>query len=527
MRYLLLWKKGASNKVRRLCFALAASFCFYAMVIFSSSAQNEPANITLDFKDANIQSVLRILAEKGNVNIVSGKDVTGTVTIRLVDVPWDRALDVILKTYGYGYERDGNIILVSSLDKLAQKKKAEEEQKKSDSEFKKIESEQKKAESEQKKAESDIQPVVTEVFVLSYLDANDAKKVIEPQLSSKGKITVVETKGKKGWKFGSVTAGGASTTSGKLERSTEEGEARSKTLIISDIPSYMEKIRLILNEIDVMPKQVLIETKILEVSRNKLKDLGLEWGTGSTGAENETISSTPLRKNNLGETTQAIGAHDLGTQVTPSVFNPQSSGLTPGNTGLKIVYQKLSGMQFEMIMHALEEDADVNTLSNPKVLTLDNQEATILVGTKYPILEANVSGTDVTTTTSTLKYYQDIGIQLNVVPQISGDKYINMIVHPAVTSYTDTLKARSSTGQITAEYPIIQTREAETQIMMKDGETIVIGGLLKDVKSTGKFSVPILGDLPFIGRLFSRETNTVSKIDLLIFITARIVEPNK
>lgn len=469
-------------------------------------AQELEGTITIDFKDADIQSVLRILAEKGNVNIVYGRDVVGVITMRLNEVPWQKALDVILRTYGYGYEKEGNIITVTPMGKLTEQKKAEKEL-------------------------SEVQPVVTEVFTLKYLDANDAKKVIDPQLSPRGKVTVVDIKGKKGWKFGEVVAGaGTSGGSTKLERETKPEESRSKTLVVSEIPPYMDKIREILKKIDIMPKQVLIETKIVEVSKDKLKDLGFEWGTGSTGAESSTITPVTIRRTKEAISTEqrpseVVGAHNLGTQVTPASFVPKATGLTAANTGMEILFRKLTGTQFEVILHALEEDVGVNTLSKPHILTLDNQEATIMVGTKYPILDTNVSGTDSTTTTSSLKYYQDIGIQLNVVPQISGDNYINMIVHPAITSYTDTLKAKSSTGVITAEYPIIQTREAETQVMMRDGETIVIGGLLKDVKSKSKFKVPILSDIPLLGLLFTRDTTDTEKIDLLIFITARIIEP--
>ncbi|MDD5450055.1 MAG: type IV pilus secretin PilQ [Candidatus Omnitrophica bacterium] len=480
---------------------LTGGFALYGLwsMCAPSAAQEAESNIMLDFKDADIQSVLRILSEKGNVNIVSGKDVVGTVTMRLVDVPWQKALDVILKTYGYGYEREGNIITVAPLDKLTEQKKAEKEL-------------------------SDIQPVISEVFTLKYLDANDAKKVIEPQLSPRGKVTVVEVKGKKGWKFGEGQTGGSNASGGKLIREEKSADARSKTLVVSEIPPYMEKVRDMLQKIDLMPKQIMIETKIVEVNKDKLKDLGIEWGTGSTGAENTAITSVPLSKTkeantNDRRTAEAAGAHSLGSQITPSVFGPEATTLTAANTGLKILYQKLTGTQFEVILHALEEDVNVNTLSNPRILTLDNQEATILVGTKYPILETNVSGTDSTVTTQSLAYYQDIGIQLNVVPQISGDSYVNMIVHPAISSYTTTVGTNA--------YPILNIREAETQILMKDGETVVIGGLLKDVKSKGKFSVPILGKIPILGMLFTRDTNDTEKIDLLIFITARIMEPTK
>lgn len=158
-----------------------------------------------------------------------------------------------------------------------------------------------------------------------------------------------------------------------------------------------------------------------------------------------------------------------------------------------------------------------NTLSAPHVLTLSGQEARILIGEKFPILNTQVSGTTTTTTTTTLDYYQDIGIELFVVPQVSGDRHIDMIIHPVVSART------GSVG--TNQYPILDVREAETQIVMEDGETVVIGGLLKDVKAKSRVGLPFLGSLPVVGPLFSRATTDVAKIDLLIFITARVVTP--
>ncbi|MGE4357998.1 MAG: type II secretion system protein GspD, partial [Candidatus Omnitrophota bacterium] len=201
------------------------------------------------------------------------------------------------------------------------------------------------------------------------------------------------------------------------------------------------------------------------------------------------------------------------------------SGTEPFNTGLQIAYKRLTGFEFEAILHALSEDVEANVLSAPRIMTLDNQEASILVGTKYPILKADVAGTETTTTTTTLDYFQDIGIQLNVVPQIVGNDYINMIIHPAVTSYSSTVEAKSSEGTTLASYPIINTREAETQILVKNGETIAIGGLLKDVRSESRIGIPILSSIPLLGLLFQRKTIDTEKIDLLIFIRAFIVEP--
>jgi type IV pilus assembly protein PilQ len=439
--------------------------------------------VTLDFNEADIRNVLKIVSYKSGVNIITTPEVIGNVTIRLVDVPWDKALDAILKTYGFGYERQGNIITVAPIEKLTNLKKQEVEL-------------------------AQVQPTVTEVFNLKYIDAQDAKKALEPLLSGRGRITILEMTGQAGWEFGAQETG-------KRQRSSEEKMSRSKVLIVSDIPPALDKMREVIEKIDTMPQQVLIETKLVEVSRDKLKDIGFDWGTGTGGAETSAITVSDSG------TDQQVGGHILGSEVKPSGFSPKAgtniSGVEPYNLGLEVLFKRITGTQFEAILHALEEDVHTNTLSAPKIMALSNQEAAIIINTQYPILKQEQSGTgdDIITTTS-LDYYQDIGIQLNVVPQVSANNYINMVIHPAITSYTDTLGTTTS-------YPIIQNREAETRILMKDGETVVIGGLIKDVKTKSASGVPLLSKVPLIGKFFRRDTSDTEKVELLIFISARII----
>jgi len=458
-----------------------------------AAAAAAAGNVTLDFKDADIRNVLKIISYKSGMNIVTTPDVMGNVTIRLTEVPWERALDVILQTYGYGYEKKANIIFVAPIDKLTAQKKQEVEL-------------------------AQVQPTVSHVYMLKYLDAQDAKKALEPQLSPRGKITVLEMTGQAGWEFGSDALG-------KRKRVSEEKLGRSKTLIISDIPPVLDKIDEVISQIDVLPQQVMIQTRIVEVSRDTLRDLGIDVGTGTSGATDPSLTTV-----STGSSTAAAG-HSLSSQVSPSGFNPLASGISGNitstaayyNTGLQLLFQKLNGTEFEVMLHALEEDSRTNTLSAPRIMALNNQEATILVGTRYPILKQDTtsSSSSATVTTVTLDYYQDIGIQLNVVPQVGANNCVNMVVHPAVTSYTSTL---GGTG--VAQYPIIETREAETRILMRDGETIVIGGLLKDVKIKTRQGVPFLSRIPLLGLLFSRETFDTAKMDLLIFITANIIKEN-
>lgn len=475
------------------------AFCVFNFTLICYGQEEQTAvvkdlsrssNVTLDFKDADIRNVLKIISYKSGANIVTTPEVIGNVTIRLVDVPWENALDVILKTYGFGYEKRENIITVAPIDKLTAQKKQEAEL-------------------------AEVQPTFTEVFNLKYIDAQDAKNALEAQLSSRGKITVLQMTGQAGWEFGAVKKGESLTA----RKRTEELKGRSRTLIISDIPPVLDRIRAVIEEIDIKPQQVLIETRIMEVNKDKLKDVGIDLGTGSTGVTSG-IGHTPIGRSEGDGYSSTLGAHSVGTSgITPSVFGAKATGLTPTAGGLELIARKLTGAQFEAVLYALEEDVDTNTLSAPRIMALSNQEASILVGTKYPILKSEESTQTAYTVSRSLDYYQDIGIQLNVVPQVNAEEYINMVVHPAVSSQSGTIGSTASIA-----YPIIETREAETRVLMKDGETVVIGGLLKDIKSKSTIGVPILSKIPILGIFFRRDTIDTGKIDLLIFITAKIIK---
>jgi type IV pilus assembly protein PilQ len=456
----------------------------------SNMEEATPEKLNLNFENIDIRHVLKLIALKGNVNIVAGPEVSVEVSINLKGVMWHEALDILLATYGYGYDIVGNAIIVEPIEKLSAKRKAEKEL-------------------------TDVQLTVTKVFTMKYVDANDMKFVIEPQLSPKGTVTVLQETSR-GWDF----AGGGNVE--KREQTTTS-KLRSDKLVVTDIPPYLNKIKQVINELDVKPRQILIQAKIIEVNRDFLRDIGFDWGTGSTGARDSTITT-------VGMDNDRIGGQILESQVTPSSFGPEATAITgvyPYNAGLSLIFQKLSGTQFEVIFHALEENVDTNILSAPHIVTVDGREATILVGTKYPILKADITGTDTTTVTATLDYYQDIGIQLNVLPKIAEDDSINIVIHPAITDFTETLKARGSANQIIAEYPIIQTREAETSVFINNGETIVIGGLLKDVERYSEESVPLLSKIPILGYLFKRQTKDTEKIDLLLFITVHIIEDSQ
>ena len=501
-----------------------------------------PENVTFDFKDADIHNVLKIISFKSGVNIITTPDVIGTVTIRLVDVPWDLALEAILKSNGYGYQRSRNIILVGRLDTITRIQLEE--------------------------------PVKTEIIELKFLDAFDAQKVLLPLLTRRGQLSVLYKRGIKGWTFGTYTIGKEKQQAGALTRIGEDitkeetislgydekgnvaakaakglkEEQRSRTLIITDTASSLERIiTQVLPKIDIRPQQVLIEARIMEVNKNKLRDLGVDWGLGTAGAEpgadpSLLANQVVVAKNSAGVAGARAGGNMLGSTVAPSLFSPLEaiggatgpSAVFPYNMGAQLVFQKLTGWKFEAIVHALEEDADTNVLSAPRILTLDSQEASIMVGYHTPIFSTNVSssstagGAAASTITQTLDYYQEIGIKLFVVPQINKDGCINMIIHPSITSSSSNVNAQiTATGipaPVITPYPVIDVRETQTQILIKDGETVVIGGLLKDQDGKETQGIPFLENIPLLGGLFRRDTYIKKKSDLLIFITARLVK---
>jgi type IV pilus assembly protein PilQ len=467
-----------------------------AIVETSSTSEN----VTLDFKDADIRNVLKVISFKARVNIVPTPEVMGNVSIRLVDVPWEEALKVILRTYGFGYDKRENIITVAPIEKLTAQKRQE------------MEFEQ-------------IQPTITDVFNLRYLDAQDARKALAPQLSPRGRITILELTGQSGWEFGTDEPE-------KRKRISEGRISRSKTLIVTDIPPVMEKLKEVLQKIDIVPQQILIEAKLIEVSHNKLRDIGFNWGTGVDGQTSLSTSRQEVTVYYPTEDDQGYPTKSTYKDVIPVPQIPMNSAGTkilgaqsiPAAGIAELLFQKLTGTELEFVVKALEQKGYANTLSAPNITTLNNQEASILIGKKFPLIKTSISTETGSVTGQSLDKYQDIGIQLNVVPQIVGDDKINLIIHPAVTSSTQTVKAVNVNGQTMAEYPIILTREADTQVLLKSGETVVMGGLLTDAKTKTIKGIPILKDIPLLGLLFRSESITTDKLDLLIFISARIIK---
>lgn len=472
---------------------------------------------SLKFKDMDIRMVLQAISDEAkkegeNINIIATPDIEGLVSIDLKNIDWRTALKIILKTYNYSYTQRGDVITISGVQ-----------------------------------AQASPAGLKMELFKFKYLYADIAKAFITPLLSPEGKVSVLnvsEDKISDSVSSSSSVTASSSNTSGTASYtpttdtlggtgSAQSTPSHSRILAVYDIQDKLDQISTTLSELDVMPKQILIQAVIMEVNRDTLRDIGFEWGTGANGATAVNPSAVPAGS---GATIAGRNIAFGGNSITPGIFKPVEGasnfpGTYPYQAGMEVLFQQLAGSKLEVLVHALEEDVRTNTLSKPIIMAANNQLASILIGTQFPIIQTSTSTQSSYIVGGSLQQYLNIGIQLQVKPQICGanDEYINLLVHPIVSSYTKTVDVKSGgvPSTILVSYPIIDTREAVTQMLLKDGESIVMGGLLKNVKSNEDLGIPFLSKIPLIGNFFKRNTKDNSKTDLMIFITAKIVKPGE
>ena len=420
--------------------------------------ETSPGNITMDFKDADINNVLRILSYKSGVNIVTGKDVQGLVTIRLTDVPWEKALDVILRTYGFAYEREGNIIRVTTVENLAKEE------------------------------------LVTEVFVLNYAKAPEVMQSIGDILSERGRVRVDE---------------------------------RTNVLIVTDIATNLYKISQVVQRLDRRTPQVMIDAKIIETTLNDDETLGIDWQIQVAARGSARPTTFPFdRSNGLGRTFAPKGQTSAETTTSVTTGGGQSSSTTtafPTPFGFPFVqpsaftFGTLAFDQFAQVLQVLEHRRNTKILSSPRITTLNNQTASILVGEVLgiPIFERNENTGNVEITGYTDK---ELGVKLAVTPHVNEAGFILVDLHPEISSL---LGYDELTPEVKA--PHFAAREAKTQVLVKDGDTIAIGGLVSQNKVDTVRKVPLLGDIPGLGYLFKQKIKADTKTDLLFFVTVRVM----
>jgi type II secretion system protein D len=363
--------------------------------------------------------------------------------------------------------------------------------------------------------------IINKVYELKYVDANDVKAAVEKQLSPQGSITVFQKTTRAGWQMMGLGGGVEEIT----RQGTTKKEEKSNVLIVSDIPPVIEKMDKLIGELDILPRQILINALIVEINTDDASKLGINWDIEGqlTGGAIPTTFPFDKKEGTRGKFAPSIDPSLRGQGQTWPEADDLNPLVTAGHeefwpwvSSSSFTFGSLSFTAMQSVLEAMVTDVHTNLLSNPRIMTLDNQEASILVGERYPILASEV--TDSGTLRESLDRYESIGIQLLVLPQIWEGDRINMIIHPAVTAL-----GGSVTGSTGFTAPRITTREADTQVVIKNGETLVMGGLVKDQRVDTINKVPILGDIPLLGLLFRHKETEVDKIELLVFVTPRII----
>jgi type IV pilus assembly protein PilQ len=419
--------------------------------------------IDLDFKDADIHNILRLLSEVGNVNVVTADDVGGSITIKMKAVPWDQALDVILTAKGLGMVRRGNLIRVApqtTLEKERELAIAREKQRLA------------------------LAPLETRLVPVSYAGAASLQPRVNELLSERGKVAVDE---------------------------------RTNILVVRDIPENLDNIEELVRSLDTQTPQVLIEARIVEATTSFSNELGIQWGGDvvmSSATGNPTGLLFPSDITLAGGATDGsmplAGLSPFGGTPNPNfVVNFPAPAGTGRGAAIGLSMGSLSGnVNFSLRLSAFETTGQVRIISAPRVLTLDNHSATISQGTSIPYSQVGAQGVQTT--------FQEAVLSLNVLPHVTNDGSVSMDVK--LSRNEPDFNNRSARGD-----PTILKRQAQTTLLVKDGHTAVIGGIYTRNSGHGFDQIPFLGDIPILGWLFQHHAKRDQRGELLIFLTPRIV----
>ena len=391
-----------------------------------SGDASDNRRISLDVQGAEVETVLRSIAEFSGKNIVASKEVKGSVTLRLRNVPWRHALDIVLRTQSLGSVERGQTIVISNLETL-----------------RKEELERRTAE----RAQEELLPLYTRIVPVSYANSEEMAKSVEKTLTKRGHIEV---------------------------------DKRTNSLLVTDIEERLETAESMIRSLDTRTPQVEIVARLVDVDHATSRSLGIEWT-----ANNLDIGESGSRQN---------------ITVTPGNV-PQPAGT------LRFGTVKGFG-SIDATLTALETQNKANIISNPRITTVNNREASVVVGQQIPLIVQDFAGNAVTQLTT-------IGIKLNVTPHINVGNKITMDVHPEVSDLSSQATVQ---GGI-----IINTTMADTRVMVDDGQTAVIGGLIRSNESVTQRGVPVLMDIPLVGMLFKSNTTVKQKRELLIFLTPKIL----
>ncbi|WP_336916516.1 type IV pilus secretin PilQ [Acinetobacter modestus] len=438
--------------------------------------------ISLDFQDIEVRRVLQLLADFTSINMVAADTVQGNITLRLKDVPWDQALDIVLKTKNLDKRRNGNVMWIAPVSELI---KSEEEEAKAIAQSIKL------------------SPIQTEYIKLSYAKAADVLKLIEESRDGKG-----------GTSNRTANSDSLALESLLSSRGSAVADTRTNTLIINDTALNIDKIRKLIDLLDVSVKQVMIEARIVSASTDFTKEMGVKWGILSQGitSNNDLLvggSDTTLW--NLRKPTKDSDTGGWKYEIErPDNLNVDLGAVTPGASRIAFGLISLSDFMLDLELSAVQADGYGEVISTPKVMTADKQSAKIESGTKIPYASSSGSGANAVPKTE----FIDATLSLDVTPSITPDGKVMMKLN--ITK--DAPSTPTPTGQLT-----INKNSIDTNVLVDNGETVVLGGIFEQENLTNQTKVPFLGDLPYVGRLFRRDLKTDKKRELLIFVTPRIV----
>jgi type IV pilus assembly protein PilQ len=435
--------------------------------------------LSLNFQNIEVRALLQVIADFTNFNVVTSDTVTGNVTLRLKDVPWDQALDIIMQAKGLGLRKSGNVLWIAPKDELAAKEKLD---------------------LESKAQIASLEPLRTQAIQLNYTKAEEVAKGLTGQTS--------------GQSGGSSGSSGSSQNNTRIltSRGSVIYETRTNQLFVTDIPAKLEEIMAMIAKIDIPVRQVLIEARIVEADDSFGQSIGVKLGTTSTAA----YSIGGGNSLSIGGNYTAVGSQ-TGQGATSSYSNStfvslpanvsaDTFGTATASTFALSLFNSAANRFLNLELSALEADGKGKIVSSPRVITADQVKALIEQGEELPYQVATSSG-------ATSIQFKKAVLKLEVTPQITPEG--NVILDVDVN--------KDSRGTLTSQGYAINNKHVKTQVLVENGGTVVIGGIYTQDEQEDVSKVPLLGDLPLVGVLFRNKTRTSTKTELLIFLTPKVV----
>eukprot|EP00163_Fabomonas_tropica_P033084 TRINITY_DN8552_c0_g2_i1.p1 TRINITY_DN8552_c0_g2~~TRINITY_DN8552_c0_g2_i1.p1 ORF type:complete len:705 (-),score=137.50 TRINITY_DN8552_c0_g2_i1:2105-4219(-) len=410
--------------------------------------------LSLNFQDIEVRSVLQLIADFTGLNLVASDTVGGSITLRLQNVPWDQALDLILKTKGLDKRQIGNVLLVAPADEIAAREKLE---------------------LETTKQIAELAPVRLDIIQVNYAKAADIVALIQAD---------------------------AELIS---ERGFVSSDVRTNTISVRETTEKLEEIRRLVTTWDVPVRQVSIEARIVRAQTNVAEDLGIRWGGAAYDVSGDNVFAIGGSQGAVEEARQAAAGNN-DTITFPGALAVDLGVTGEGASSFAIGWGS-DDFLVDLELSALESDGQAEVVSQPRVVTADRQTASIKSGEEIPYQEASSSG-------ATSVSFKEAVLSLEVTPQITPDDKIIM----------DLVVNQDSRGEVTAGIPSINTNEVTTQVLVGNGETVVLGGIFQSEVATQTTKTPFLGDIPYLGRLFKRTEHIDERSELLIFITPKIIK---